>query len=182
MTGTVDAPKIRIMLDAETISARVLELGQAIDRDFAGHDVVIVAVLKGSLPFYVDLARAITIPVRFDYLAVSSYEGTASTGVVKFVADLSGEIAGRDVILVEDIVDTGRTMAYLLDNLRTRGPKSLHVATLLDKPSRREVEVPLDYVGFEIPDEFVVGYGLDYEQFFRNLPYIGVLEEIPEIP
>lgn len=180
MASTFENPNIRPLLSAEAIQERVRALGAEIARDYAGLDPVCVCTLKGSMPFFVDLTRAIEIPLRYDYLAVQSYEGTQSSGVVKFTADLSGSIEGRHVLMIEDIVDTGLTMGYLFEALRARQPASLALATLLDKPARREVDVPIRYTGFEIGDEFVVGYGLDYEQYFRNLPYVGVLEEIPE--
>ncbi len=182
MPSTVGAPQLRELITAESIQARIAELGAQISEDYAGRNPVLVCILKGSMPFFVDLARRIRIPVRFDYLAVESYRGTKSTGVVKFTADLSGPIEGRHVLLVEDIVDTGLTMGYLLESLGARRPASLRVVTLLDKPARRQTDVDLAYTGFQIPDEFVVGYGLDYEQYFRNLPYVAVLVEIPALP
>lgn len=179
--STIESPSVTELIDSKRLRARVVELGETLTRDLAGKRPIFVCVLKGSLPFFSDLALATRLPVQFDYVAVSSYEGTESSGVVQFRADLSLDIAGRDVVVVEDIVDTGRTMRCLLDNFTARGPASLRVVTLLDKPSRREVEVPVDYCGFEIPDAFVVGYGLDYGQYFRNLPYIAVLEEVPPL-
>ncbi len=179
--STVETPKLQSLLTRDQILARVEELGAEITRDYAGRRPIFLCVLKGSLPFYSDLVLHTDLPVRFDYLAVSSYQGTESTGTVTFRADLSLDIRGEDVLIVEDIVDTGHTMSRLLEDLGRREPSSVKVVSLLDKPSRREVEVPVDYCGFEIPDKFVVGYGLDYEQYFRNLPYIAVLEEIPEI-
>lgn len=183
MTVTIDNAPIRELIDAEKLQARIAEMGAELTDAYRGLDPVLVCILKGSMPFFAALGQAMTIPVRYDYLAVASYHGgTKSSGVVKFLADLSTDIVGRHVVLVEDIVDTGRTMAYLLENLKTRQPASLEVVTLLDKPSRREVDVPIGYRGFEIPDEFVIGFGLDYAQYYRNLPYIGVLEQIPEVP
>ena len=183
MSCTVAEAPVRPLLDQHTIQSRVAELGAEISRDYKDLNPVIVAILKGSMPFFVDLSRAIHIPHTWDTLQVSSYHGgTTSSGVVKFNADLSDAIEGRHVILVEDIVDTGRTISYLLSSLSTRNPASIKVTSLLDKPSRREVPVPIDYLGFTIPDEFVIGYGLDYGQFFRNLLFVGVLEQVPTLP
>ena len=183
MTVTVDNAPIRELIGPDALTSRIAEMGDELSAAYRGLDPVLVCILKGSMPFFAALGQAMSIPVRYDYLAVASYHGgTKSSGVVKFLADLSTDIVGRHVILVEDIVDTGRTMSYLLENLKTRHPASLEVVSLLDKPSRREVSVPIGYRGFEIPDEFVVGFGLDYAQYYRNLPYIGVLEQIPEIP
>jgi len=179
--STIESPALSELIDAARLQARVSELGRTLGEDLAGKRPIFVCVLKGSLPFFSDLALATPLPVQFDYVAVSSYEGTESSGVVTFRADLSLDIAGRDVVVVEDIVDTGRTMRALLDNFAARGPASLRVVTLLDKPSRREVDVQVDYCGFEIPDAFVVGYGLDYGQYFRNLPYVAVLERVPSL-
>ncbi len=181
MPESVKNAKMHILLSAEQLQERIAELAAEISTDYAGKDPLLVCILKGSMPFFVDLSRRIAIPHRHDYLAVQSYEGTTSTGVVKFVADISSSIEGQHVILVEDIVDTGLTMTYLLDSLSARGPASLTVATLLDKPSRRKKPVDIHYRGFEIPDQFVIGYGLDYEQYFRNLPYVAVLEQVPEL-
>ena len=175
-------PKIRVMLSAEQIAARVAELGQEITRDYAGKELTLVCILKGSMTFFCDLARSIDLPMRYDNLHVTSYHGgTTSSGVVKFVADLAHPIEGREVLLVEDIVDTGLTMSNLFEVLKTRRPKSLRVATLLDKPSRRLTPVEIGYTGFTIPDEFVVGYGLDYGEYYRNVPYVGVLESVPRL-
>lgn len=165
------------MLPAETIAARVKELGAQITRDYAGRALVLVGVLKGSFIFAADLARHIDLPLRIDFLGVRSYgEGTESTGVVQIVNDLSRPIEGEDVILVEDIVDTGLTIAHLMDLLRTRRPASVKVCSLLHKPARARVSVNIDYLGFTIEDKFVVGYGLDFAEKYRNLPYVGVIE------
>jgi hypoxanthine phosphoribosyltransferase len=155
----------------------VAELGQQITADYAGSEVTLVSVLKGSLPFMADLMRQIDLPLRIDLMEVSSYGGTAteSSGLVRILKDLSAPIEGRHVLLVEDIIDTGLTLNYLLRYLRGKKPKSIKVCSLLDKPARRLVEIPLDYVGFEIPDAFVVGYGLDYGEVYRNLRFVGVL-------
>jgi hypoxanthine phosphoribosyltransferase len=165
------------MLSAEQIAARVKGLGEAITRDYRDRDLVLVCVLKGSFVFAADLARAIDLPLRVDFLGVRSYgEGTESSGVVQITQDLSHPIAGADVLLVEDIVDTGLTIAHLVELLRTRGPSSVKVCTLLFKPSRAKRSVAIDYLGFTIDDHFVVGYGLDFAERYRNLPYIGVVE------
>lgn len=166
------------MLTTEQITERIKELGSEISNDYLGSPPVLVGILKGALPFLADLMREITIPVVYDLMAVSSYgASTKSTGTVRIIKDLDLEIEGRDVIIVEDIVDTGLTLQYLVENLRSRQPKSLKVCTLLDKPSRRQTPIQPDYNGFEIPDVFVVGFGLDYAEKYRNLPFIGVLKE-----
>ncbi|MDP6942865.1 MAG: hypoxanthine phosphoribosyltransferase [Myxococcota bacterium] len=165
---------MEVLIGAEALSERVQELGQLISRDYAGKKPAIVAVLKGSFVFLADLVRAIDIECTVDFLAVSSYgNATKSTGVVQITSDITSPVEGRHVILVEDIVDTGLTMQYLLDNLSTRQPESLAVCTLLHKPARTRVEVPIHYKGFTIDDHFVVGYGLDFQQCLRNLPFIG---------
>ncbi len=167
-------PKFDTMISTEKVAARVRELGAKISKDYAGKQIVIIGVLKGSFIFLADLVRSIEPTVSIDFLGVSSYVGTESTGVVKITQDLSKPIAGKHVLIVEDIVDTGLTLQYLVENLKTRNPASLKVACLLDKPSRAKVRVPVEYVGFTIDDEFVVGYGLDYEGLYRNLPYIAI--------
>lgn len=168
----------RILITAEEIAGRVRELGRALARDYAEKDPLLVGVLKGAVVFLADLVRSVDIPLATDFIAVASYgSSTRSSGVVKITADLSISIEDRHVVLVEDIIDTGRTIAYLRRNLETRRPASLRVMALLDKVERREVDVPLDYVGFTIPNEFVVGYGLDYRGFYRNLPHLAVLDE-----
>ncbi len=166
-----------ILIGQQTILERVSEIGREITLDFAGRLPLLVCVLRGAALFYSDLIRRIDLPLRVDFIAVSSYgSATASSGQVRLIKDLETSIEGLDVILVEDIVDTGLTLNYLLQNLESRRPSSLKVCSLLSKPSRRQVEVGLDYCGFEIPDRFVVGYGLDFDQKFRNLPYIAVLD------
>lgn len=168
---------IRVLLPEEEVDARIQAMGEQISRDYEGKQVHLVCVLKGGSFFLCELAKRITVPVSLDFMAVSSYGGgTESKGVVKIVKDLDDSIKDKDVLVVEDIVDSGRTLSYLLEMLRARGPKSLRLCTLLDKPERRVVDVDVDYTGFQIPDEFVVGYGLDYDQRYRNLPYIGVVE------
>ncbi len=167
----------RMLITRDEIAARVVELGEAIGRDYAGRSPLLVGVLKGAVVFTADLVRAIPLAAGFDFMGVSSYgSGARSSGVVRLTSDLSVSIEGRDVIIVEDIVDSGRTIHYLRRNLATRHPRSLALCVLLDKVARREVEVPVDYVGFVIPDDFVVGYGLDHDGFYRNLPDIIVLE------
>ena len=166
--------KFDTLLSAEKISARVKEMGAQISKDYAGKPMVMVGVLKGSFIFLADLVRASDAPVTIDFLGVSSYSGTESTGVVKITHDLTKPVEGKHLLVVEDIVDTGLTLHYLVENLRTRNPASLEVACLLDKPSRAKVRVPLKYVGFTIPDEFVVGYGLDYDGLYRNLPQLAI--------
>ena len=168
------------MLSREAIAARVKELGARITKDYEGRSVVLVVVLKGSFVFAADLCREIELPhLRVDFLGVRSYgEGTETSGVVQITQDLSKPIAGEDVIIVEDIVDTGLTIAHLIDLFRTRQPRSVSVCALLHKPVRARVEVKVDYLGFTIEDKFVVGYGLDFAERYRNLPYIGVVERI----
>jgi hypoxanthine phosphoribosyltransferase len=169
--------RINVMLSPETIAERVRELGAQITREYADRALVLVCVLKGSFVFASDLARAIDLPMRIDFLGVRSYgEGTESSGVVQITQDLSKPIALEDVLIVEDIVDTGLTIAHLMDLFRTRQPRSVKVCSLLHKPARAKVEVKIDYLGFTIEDKFVVGYGLDFAEKYRNLPYIGVVE------
>ncbi len=170
-----------VLLSEEEIQAKVAELGARISADYAGKDLTLVSVLKGSLPFMADLMREITVPVQIDLMEVSSYGGTAteSSGLVRILKDLSSSIEGRDVLIVEDIIDTGLTLNYLVRYLRGKNPASLKICTLLDKPARRLVEIPIDYRGFEIPDRFVIGYGLDFGEIYRNLRFVGVLR--PEV-
>ena len=166
-----------MLLTEEQIEAKVAELGRQISADYAGRELTLVSVLKGSLPFMADLMRRISLPLRIDLMEVSSYGGTSteSSGLVRILKDLSAPIDGRDVLLVEDIIDTGLTLNYLIRYLKGKNPRSIKVCSLLDKPARRLVEIPLDYVGFEIPDAFVVGYGLDFGEVYRNLRFVGVL-------
>lgn len=171
------AERIRVLLTEDEVDKRIQEIGDQISRDYAGKQVHLVCVLKGGSFFLCELAKRITVPVSLDFMSVSSYgQDTKSSGVVKIVKDLDESLQGKDVIVVEDIVDSGRTLSYLLEMLSDRKPASLRLCTLLDKPERRVVDVKVDYTGFNIPDEFVVGYGLDYDQKYRNLPYIGVVE------
>ena len=171
------AEHVDILLSEQEVDKRIQEIGEQISRDYAGKEVHLVCVLKGGSFFMCELAKRITVPVTLDFMSVSSYgSSTKSSGVVKIVKDLDQPLDGKDVLIVEDIVDSGRTLGYLMEILRKRNPKSLHLCTLLDKPERRVTDVKVDYTGFNIPDEFVVGYGLDYDQKYRNLPYIGIVE------
>lgn len=168
---------IRVMISEEQVKERIDELAKQISKDYEGKSVHLICILKGSVFFSCDLARKITIPVTMDFMSVSSYGNEmVSSGRVKIVKDLDESIQGQDVIIIEDIIDSGRTLAYLTELLGSRAPNSLNVCTLLDKPERRVTDVEVKYVGFEIPDEFVLGYGLDYQQKYRNLPYVGVKE------
>ena len=168
---------IEVMLPEEKVDARIREIGEQISREYAGKSVHLICILKGSVYFTCELAKRITSPVEIEFMSVSSYgSGTSSSGVVRIVNDLGTSIEGKNVLVIEDIIDSGRTLSYLLENLKTRNPKTLRLCTLLDKPDRRVVDVNVDYVGFVIPDEFVVGFGLDYAQKYRNLPYIGSVE------
>ncbi|MFN7130941.1 MAG: hypoxanthine phosphoribosyltransferase [Myxococcales bacterium] len=167
--------KMDVMYSEEQVRARVAELGREITRDYAGQALTVVTVLKGSMVFAADLVRAIDLPLELDFLGLSSYGGgTESSGVVRITNDLSRPVEGKHVLVVEDIIDTGLTMSFLLENLQTRRPASVKVCTLLQKPSRAKKQVPIDYKGFVIPDAFVVGYGLDYDEKYRNVPFIGV--------
>ena len=167
----------KVLADEVTIRKRVRELGDIINREYARQDLLLVSVLKGSIIFMADLIRAITIPQEIDFMATSSYgAGTSSSGVVRILKDLNTSIEGRNIVLVEDIIDSGHTLSYLVRILQERQPASLRIMTLLDKPERREVDIHVDWVGFSIPNEFVVGYGLDFDEVYRNLPFIGVLK------
>jgi hypoxanthine phosphoribosyltransferase len=170
-----------VLLTEAQIQARVAELGAQVSTDYAGRALTLVSVLKGSLPFMADLMRQISLPLRIDLMEVSSYGGstTESSGLVRILKDLSTSIEGEDVLIVEDIIDTGLTLNYLVRYLRGKKPASLRICTLLDKPARRLVEIDVDYIGFTIPDQFVVGYGLDYGEIYRNLRFVGVLK--PEV-
>ncbi|MGI6007537.1 MAG: hypoxanthine phosphoribosyltransferase [Ruminococcus sp.] len=170
--------KISVLLAENVVDQRIREMGEAISRDYAGKSVHLICVLKGSVFFACELAKRITVPVSLDFMSVSSYgSGTSSSGVVRITKDLDEPLEGKHALIVEDIIDSGRTLSYLIEILKKRNPDSLRLCTLLDKPERRVVEnVTVDYTGFEIPDKFVVGYGLDYAQKYRNLPYIGVIE------
>ncbi|MEI3209821.1 MAG: hypoxanthine phosphoribosyltransferase [Lachnospiraceae bacterium] len=173
------AETIKVMISEEDVDKRIQELGKQISEAYAGKQVHMICVLKGGVFFMCELAKKITVPVSMDFMSVSSYgDGTSSSGVVKIAKDLDESLEGKDVLVVEDIIDSGRTLYYLLEILKKRNPNSMKLCTLLDKPDRRVRDVKVDYVGFEIPDEFVVGYGLDYAQKYRNLPYVGVVEGV----
>lgn len=166
-----------ILFDEKTLKNITEELGRKITEDYKGKNLLMVCVLKGSVVFTADLMRAVDLPCQIDFMAVSSYgSGVESSGVVKIVKDLDTSLEGRDILIVEDILDSGRTLSYICEILKTRNPASLRICTLLDKPARRQVNLKADYVGAEIPDAFVVGYGLDYDEKYRNLPYVGVLK------
>lgn len=168
--------RVQVMISEEDVDRKINQLAAQISEDYQGHAVHLICILKGSIFFTCELAKRITVPVTIDFMSVSSYgSDTKSSGIVKLVKDLDEGIKGKDVIVIEDIIDSGRTLSYLLENLSSREPASLRLCTLLDKPERRVREVNVDYTGFQIPDEFVVGYGLDYAQRYRNLPYIGVI-------
>ena len=171
------AEKIRVMIPEEEVDAKIKELGQKISEKFAGEEVHLICILKGSVFFVCELAKRITVPVTIDFMQVSSYgSGTVSSGTVQIKKDLDEPLKDENVIIVEDIIDSGNTLSRLVPMLQERGPKDLRICTLLSKPERREVEIDVAYNGFEIPDKFVVGYGLDYDQHYRNLPYVGVIE------
>jgi hypoxanthine phosphoribosyltransferase len=172
-----------VLIDRDTLQRRISELGEEISADYAGRDLLLVGVLKGAVFFMADLMRGLTIPCEIDFMAISSYgDSTDSSGVVRILKDLDINIEGRDVLVVEDIIDSGLTLSYLMRNLEAREPASLEICALLTKPERREIEVPVRYVGFEIPNRFVIGYGLDFAERYRNLPYVGILDPdlIPE--
>ena len=173
------AETIKVMISETDVDARISEMGKQISEDYAGQTVHLVCILKGSVFFMCELAKRITVPVSIDFMSVSSYgDGTKSSGIVRISKDLDETLEGKNVIVIEDIIDSGRTLYYLMDVLAKRNPKSLKLCTLLDKPDRRVKNVEVDYTGFAIPDEFVVGYGLDYAQKYRNLPYIGIVEGV----
>ncbi len=173
------AESIRVLIPEKDVAARIEEMGRQISEDYEGKQVHLICVLKGGVFFMCELAKKINVPVSLDFMSVSSYgDGTSSNGVVRIVKDLDESLEGKDVLVVEDIIDSGRTLSYLLEILEKRKPKSMRLCTLLDKPDRRVRDVKVDYVGFEIPDEFVVGYGLDYAQKYRNLPYIGIVDGV----
>lgn len=172
------ADKIRVLVSEEEVDKRIKEVGEQISKDYEGQEVHVICVLKGGVFFMCELAKRITVPLSMDFMSVSSYGNEKqSSGVVKIVKDLDEALEDKNVIIVEDIIDSGRTLSYLVEILKKRNPKSLKICTLLDKPESRVTDVKVDYVGFNIPDEFVVGYGLDFAQKYRNLPFIGVVEE-----
>ena len=170
-----------VLVTEEQLRAKVAELGAQVSRDYAGRDLLLVSILKGAVVFMADLMRAVTIPCSIDFMVVSSYGGTntESTGLVKIVKDLDADLSGRDVLIVEDVLDTGVTLSNLVPMLKMRHPNSVRICAILDKPARRKTDIRADYIGFEVPDAFVVGYGLDYDEKYRNLPFVGVLK--PEV-
>jgi hypoxanthine phosphoribosyltransferase len=179
MTQTeLEAAVGEVLIDEEALAGRITELAEEVSNDYAGRDLLLIGVLKGAVFFMADLMRQITVPCEVDFMAISSYGGsTDSSGVVRILKDLDINIRERDVLVVEDIIDSGLTLQYLMRNLSSREPASLEVCALLTKPERREIEVPVRYVGFEIPNRFVIGYGLDFGERYRNLPYVGVLND-----
>jgi hypoxanthine phosphoribosyltransferase len=179
----LEAAVTEVLIDQDALQRRIVELGEEISADYAGRDLLLVGVLKGAVFFMADLMRGLSIPCEIDFMAISSYgDSTDSSGVVRILKDLDINIEGRDVLVVEDIIDSGLTLSYLMRNLEAREPASLEICALLTKPERREIEVPVRYVGFEIPNRFVIGYGLDFGERYRNLPYVGVLDPrlVPE--
>ena len=173
----VMADRIRVLLTEEEVDRRINEVAAKISEEYEGRQIHLICILKGGVFFTCELAKRLTVPVSLDFMSVSSYgAGTESSGVVRILKDLDEPLAGKDVLIVEDIIDSGRTLNHLVKLLGQRGPKSMTICTLLDKPSRRVVDVEVKYTGFQIPDEFVIGYGLDYDQRYRNLPYIGIIE------
>ena len=179
--ATLDRDIDHILVTEDQLKAKVNELGAQITKDYEGRDLLLVSILKGSVVFMADLMRAIRMPCGIDFMVVSSYGGanTTSTGLVKIVKDLDQDLSGKDLLIVEDILDTGITLSHLVPMLKLRNPASVRLCTILSKPSRRKADIEPDYLGFEVPDEFVVGYGLDYDEKYRNLPYVGVLK--PEV-
>ena len=180
MSENMQQDVLRVLLSEEEIRAKCKEMGARISQEYKGKNLMLVTVLKGAVVFLADLMRAIDVPAEIDFMVVSSYgSGVKSSGVVKIVKDLDVPLAGKDLLIVEDILDSGLTLSYIKELLASRGPASIKLATLLDKPSRRKVDLVADYIGFSVPDEFVIGYGLDYDEKYRNLPYIGILK--PEV-
>jgi len=169
--------EFKTLISQQDIQKRLRSLAKQLDKDYKGKEIVIVCVMRGSVFFTVDLTMKMKTKMKFEFLTISSYEGKESTGQIRLIQDLRESIEGKDVLVVEDIVDTGRSMNYLLEYLRTKKPNSLKLCVLANKPSRREVEVPIDYIGFEVPNKFIVGYGFDIDNLYRNLPYIGYIEE-----
>ena len=180
MNDNMKEDVLRVLLSEDEIREKVRELGGKITADYKNSNLMLVTVLKGAVVFLADLMRQIDVPAEIDFMVVSSYgSGVKSSGVVKIVKDLDVPLAGKDILIVEDILDSGLTLSYIKELLASRGPASIRIATLLDKPSRRKVDLQADYIGFSVPDEFVIGYGLDYDEKYRNLPYIGILK--PEV-
>ena len=177
MNDNMKEDVLRVLLSEDEIREKVRELGGKITADYKNSNLMLVTVLKGAVVFLADLMRQIDVPAEIDFMVVSSYgSGVKSSGVVKIVKDLDVPLAGKDILIVEDILDSGLTLSYIKELLESRGPRSIRIATLLDKPSRRKVDLQADYIGFSVPDEFVIGYGLDYDEKYRNLPYIGILK------
>lgn len=175
--GNTMQEKLSVLISKEEVDKRIEEVAKQISADYEGKEIMLVCILKGGVFFMTELAKYISVPVTFDFMSISSYgDDTKSSGRVKIIKDLDDSIRDKDVLIVEDIIDTGNTLSYLLELFHTRKPKSIRLCTLLNKPSRRVKDIEVDYIGFSIPDEFVVGYGLDYKQRYRNLPYIGVVE------
>ena len=180
MNDNMKEDVLRVLLSEDEIREKVRELGGKITADYKNSNLMLVTVLKGAVVFLADLMRQIDVPAEIDFMVVSSYgSGVKSSGVVKIVKDLDVPLAGKDILIVEDILDSGLTLSYIKELLESRGPRSIRIATLLDKPSRRKVDLQADYIGFSVPDEFVIGYGMDYDEKYRNLPYIGILK--PEV-
>ena len=180
MNDNMKEDVLRVLLSEDEIREKVRELGGKITADYKNSNLMLVTVLKGAVVFLADLMRQIDVPAEIDFMVVSSYgSGVKSSGVVKIVKDLDVPLEGKDILIVEDILDSGLTLSYIKELLESRGPRSIRIATLLDKPSRRKVDLQADYIGFSVPDEFVIGYGLDYDEKYRNLPYIGILK--PEV-
>lgn len=180
MNDNMKEDVLRVLLSEDEIREKVRELGGKITADYKNSNLMLVTVLKGAVVFLADQMRQIDVPAEIDFMVVSSYgSGVKSSGVVKIVKDLDVPLAGKDILIVEDILDSGLTLSYIKELLESRGPRSIRIATLLDKPSRRKVDLQADYIGFSVPDEFVIGYGLDYDEKYRNLPYIGILK--PEV-
>ena len=180
MNDNMKEDVLRVLLSEDEIREKVRELGGKITADYKNSNLMLVTVLKGAVVFLADLMRQIDVPAEIDFMVVSSYgSGVKSSGVVKIVKDLDVPLAGKDILIVEDILDSGLTLSYIKELLESRGPRSIRIATLLDKPSRRKVDLQADYIGFSVPDEFVIGYGLDYDEKYRKLPYIGILK--PEV-
>ena len=180
MNDNMKEDVLRVLLSEDEIREKVRELGGKITADYKNSNLMLVTVLKGAVVFLADLMRQIDVPAEIDFMVVSSYgSGVKSSGVVKIVKDLDVPLAGKDILIVEDILDSGLTLSFIKELLESRGPRSIRIATLLDKPSRRKVDLQADYIGFSVPDEFVIGYGLDYDEKYRNLPYIGILK--PEV-
>ena len=180
MNDNMKEDVLRVLLSEDEIREKVRELGGKITADYKNSNLMLVTVLKGAVVFLADLMRQIDVPAEIDFMVVSSYgSGVKSSGVVKIVKDLDVPLAGKDILIVEDILDSGLTLSYIKELLESRGPRSIRIATLLDKPSRRKVDLQADYIGFSVPDEFVIGYGLDYDEKYRNLPYMGILK--PEV-